>query len=182
MFRQGWKNTPNKPTGRQTPDLSAHSWGAGVTGNKMFSQQWREKCFCGVTKHLNIISVLYKQTHNAAYDTVFYLAETIFPCWCWQNCQWWSAQEDKRPILSQRQNVREDETSTATEFCWMNALHRLLNFINHVCLSHIQLQTVFQSGHCLDIQWTYTFRSSECYHFIFLYFTLGLRLCEHRES
>lgn len=46
----------------------------------MFSQQWREKkCFCGVTKYLNIISVLYKQTHNAVYYIMCFVLLRQYP-------------------------------------------------------------------------------------------------------
>lgn len=49
----------------------------------MFSQQWREKkkktCFCGGTKYVNIISVLYRQTHNAVYYITCFILLRKYP-------------------------------------------------------------------------------------------------------
>lgn len=46
---------------------------------KCFASSGGKTCFCGVTKYLNVISVLHRQTHSAA----CYLEKT-FLCRCWQ--------------------------------------------------------------------------------------------------
>lgn len=58
----------NRSTDSQLIRTFMRSW--SYTGTKMFSQWWRGKkttCFCSDAKYLNIISVLYRQTHNVVY-------------------------------------------------------------------------------------------------------------------
>lgn len=85
------------------------------TGTKMFSQQWREKHVvkvCGVTKYLNIISVLYRQTHNTVYYTECFVLRKHSLADVGKVISG-DLHRKKHLILSQ-QHIREDETLNAT--------------------------------------------------------------------
>lgn len=120
LFCPGGKSyVLNEPTGQHTPDQSAHSCGAEVTQEQkcLASSGGKKTCFCGVTKYLNIISVLYRQTHNAVYylerkHSFADVGKTV-------------SGEEETPDFVSTADVREDETLIATEFC------QLMHFVNY---------------------------------------------------
>lgn len=80
-------------------------------------------CFCGVTKYLNIISVLHRQTHSVP----CYLEKTFRIRFVGKN----DCGEKVTPdFVSTSESQKKDETLIATDFCCMSAnvnkLHTLL--------------------------------------------------------
>lgn len=114
---------------------SANLCGAGVKQEQkcLASRGW-ETCFCGVTKYLNIISVLYRPTHAAVcYTECFVLRKHSL------------ADVGRVIIRGDLHRNSKRQRGWNTDYY---VLHRFLNFIYYLCGSHTKLQTMFQSGQC----------------------------------
>lgn len=80
-------------------DQSAHSCGSGVAQEqKCLASSGGKTCFSGVTRYLNIVSVLYRLTHNAVYYT-----DKTFLYWCWRSCQFCTGRNIWFRLNSKRQ-------------------------------------------------------------------------------